>query len=86
MQQNEGNARVQTGETQKNPNKRHLPLAPLAARVPRRRVHTPFPRPLSLQLSNLSDAARALAWIKGVQWTWHCTPTGRHPSSSVTLS
>ena len=43
MQQNEGNARVQTGETKKSPNERHLPLAPLATRVPPRRVHTTPP-------------------------------------------
>jgi hypothetical protein len=41
--------------------------------------------PSSLQPSNLSVATRVLAWIKGIEWTWHCTPTGRHPSS-ITLS
>ncbi|KOS36305.1 hypothetical protein ACN38_g12963 [Penicillium nordicum] len=52
-------------------------------------THTPRLR-ITLSLSPaslflLSASARMFAWIKGVQWTWHCTPSGRHPSSSVTL-
>jgi hypothetical protein len=62
-------------------------------------VRGPFPFSLSLHGSlisprlpafaqpfNPSAAAHVLAWIKGVQWIWHCNPNGHHPSASVTLS
>jgi hypothetical protein len=41
---------------------------------------------LSTQPYRLLAAALMLACTKGVQWTWHYTPYGHHPSPSVTLS
>mgnify|MGYP001658674981 CR=1 FL=1 len=35
-----------------------------------------IPTSSSPQPSSPSAAARVPAWIKGVQWTWHCTPNG----------
>lgn len=42
--------------------------------------------PLSPLLLQLPAGACVFVRLKGVQWAWHCTPSGLNYSPSVTLS